>query len=226
MASRTTRIVMWVAAVHVAIVILLLVVPAVSRLFRKKPDMVIPIEFVVAVPPAPVPEPDPQPTPAKPKPKPVEPDPVPPKPKPKPRVRPKIERSTNLVTRTTSAKPPPAKPTPLPEEIARLLAAGAKPSDHTSVPGEDPRCLEMIRRALYAAWVQPSVSGAASLVAEATLELGAGGAVRSGRVSRSSGSAEFDASVEAALRSVSRVEGLTAGFLKRYPSVSIAFRVE
>lgn len=229
------RCVMGVVIAHVIVVLLFLVLPGLHNVFRKKPELVIPVEFVVATPVSQPPPPTIAPKP-KPKPKPVpkpepEPKPVPkpepePKPKPKPRERPKIEKSTNLISRTTA--PPKAAPTPRlsREEIDRLLAMGATPSDHTSVPGEDARCLEALRKALYAAWTQPSVAGVEGLVTHVVLDLKGSGSVDGWRIKRGSGQAEFDRTVESALRSVGHVSGLTAGFVTRHPTVSIAFQVE
>jgi colicin import membrane protein len=222
--KRTFMTYFWkVAGIHAAILIVLLIVPAVRHLFRKKPPVVLPIEFVVEVPShstPPVPEPRPQiPEPAPvlaPKPK--------PRPKPKPKPRPEIKRSTNLVTRAN--KRTVSKPTLSAEEIQRLLNAGAKPSDHTSDPGEDARCLDIIRRRFYAAWTQPAGYAGDGHSAEVALDLLSGGRIGGWQILRGSGSAEFDASVKSAAGSISQVNGLTEGFIKRRPKVTIAFRIE
>jgi TonB family protein len=216
--------VLWVVIVHVVVVLLLLVLPGARNLFRKKSPVVIPVEFLVATPappvpppPIPVPKPDPKPEP-KPEPK--------PKPKPKPKPRPKIERSTNLVSRTVDPAPKPPQPKLSREEIDRLLAMGATPSDRTSVPGEDARCLEAIRKKLYHAWLQPSVAGVEGLVAQVSIDLKGVGAVRRWQITSPSGRSEFDRSVERAMGAVTFIPGLTSGFVKRHPTVSIAFQVE
>ena len=221
------RCVMWVVIAHVIVVLLFLVVPGLRNVFRKKPELVIPVKFVVATPvslsPPPTIAPVPKPTP-KPKPKP-EPKPKP-APKPKPRKRPKIEKSTNLISRTTAPPKVAPKPRLSRKEIDRLLAEGATLSDHTAVPGEDARCLEALRRALYSAWTQPSVAGVEGLVTHVSLDLTGNGSVGGWRINKGSGQADFDRTVESALRSVGRVSGLTTAFVKRHPSVSIAFQVE
>jgi TonB family protein len=67
---------------------------------------------------------------------------------------------------------------------------------------------------------------AASPVAEVELVLDSSGNVRSWRILAGSGSAEFDASIRAALSQVSRIEGLTPSFLKRFSRVTVEFKLE
>lgn len=245
MDPRFTRCFMTVLAVHVAIILALLVFPEVARLFRKPKPLIVPVEFLVEVPGSPEPPgPEVRPKPEPPKPKP---GPEPPKPKPKPKPEPpkptppapdavttkpkrepvKVERSQTKVTRTLTRPAP--KPTPsklTAEEIEKLLAMNAKPSDRTQIPDEDSRGLDLIRRTLYAAWTQPAMPAAANPVTEVELVLDAGGAVRSWRIVSGSGSAEFDASVRAALAQITRIDGLTPSFLRRFSRVTVAFRLE
>ncbi len=255
---RFTRCFFVVAAVHAALIFVIIVCPEVWRLFRKPKPLIVPVEFLVEVPGSPEPpgtevrsepsppEPKPEipkpkpPTPRPPKedkPKPPEPKPEPdaasakPKPEPKPdAVKPgpvKVERSTTKVKRTLtrySAKPQASKLTA--EQIQKLLDMGAKPSDRTQIPDEDSRGLDLIRRTLYEAWVQPEMPVAASPVAEVELVLDRTGGIRSWRILKGSGSAEFDASVRAALQQVSRINGLTSSFLDRFSRVTVAFRLE
>ena len=166
-----------VAGVHAVLLVLIIVVPAVLRFIsRKREPLVVPIEFTVEVPSEPAP-PVPDPPPVVPKP---DPDPTPPpepKPKPKPKPRPPIERSTNMVTRSTGAPQPKPTPALTAKQSQELLAAGAKPSDRTSIPGEDARCMDMIRRRLYAAWTQPTGYAGDVRTAEVALTLRKGGSV-------------------------------------------------
>jgi len=110
-----------------------------------------------------------------------------------------------------------------PREIDDLLKMGARPGQRTVVPQQaDDRCMELIRRALYDAWAQPGM-GPEGLTAEVKLRLLPGGAVRSSEITRRSGSPDFDASVEAAVRACRLIKYLTADFLQRHPQVTIVF---
>jgi hypothetical protein len=152
-------------------------------------------------------------------PEPPEPTPEPERPKPNP-----IEVSRQKVTRVPDNKP---KTIPLTEEqIRKLLEQGAKPSDHTSIPDEDSRCLELIRQTLYGAWVQPSAEEAGSSVALATLKLAGDGIVVSHDLSRPSGNTAVDGTVRQALAAVKRIPGLTPAFVARHGSVTVSFKVE
>jgi len=213
-----------VACIHIAVVLICASWAGWHRLFRKKPELVVPIEFVVDVtPPMPVVE-DILPHLPEEKPRDIpEPDAKPrPRPKPKPKPRPKIEKGRKI------KRAPKKKSTPKlsAEEIRKLLAAGAKPSDHTSVPDEDARCLSIIRERLYSAWAQPSSEAVGNSVAVLFLRLSRNGDVLKTGLDKHSGNTQLDDSVLAAGKSVRHISGLTAAFLKRYPTVTISFRVE
>ena len=162
--------------------------------------------------PEPEPEPDPEdiappePEPPKPEPPKPEPKPEPPKPKPKPDIR-----QNNRVTNWKPPKnaPPPSEPTLSPEEIEKLLRQGARISDRTSVP-TDLSAREIaaydnhIFETCNAAWAQPAGLGR-GLSAEASLEIEANGSIKSASLSRRSGNAALDASVEQVLRSIRKL---------------------
>jgi len=112
------------------------------------------------------------------------------------------------------------------EEIRKLLAEGAKLSDHTSIPDEDSRCFEIVRRTLYGAWSQPGRAEAGNAQAEITLRLGPGGKILGSEIARPSGNRVLDRSVLDALNAVERISGLTAGFMERHKVITISFRVE
>jgi TonB family protein len=120
----------------------------------------------------------------------------------------------------------PRRPTLSPEEIRGLLEMGARPGDHTSIPGEEQMCLELIRRRLYDAWTQPSSAEAAGATAEVRLRLLPGGVLGERAMVRGSGNPAVDASVMEAVNAVRSVQGLTTEFLRRHETVVIAFRVE
>ncbi len=216
-----------VAAVHILVVVALSVMSGCSWMRRRKAETIVPIEFTVEVPgpvapdPAPPVEPDPAPPP--PKPEPALPKTRPkPKPEPAPRKKP-VQTSQARIRRGGGS---PRQPTLSAEEIERLLAQGAKPSDHTSIPDADARGFARVRDAFYEVWVQPSRAEAQEQTAEGSIVLGAGGRVVSGRLSRPSGNAILDNSVRRALNAVKQVNGLPKGFVERHREISIAFRVE
>lgn len=219
-----------VTVVHVVIVLGLFTFSGCRMLLRPKPPQIIPIEFTVEVPaeaaadpvddavphtpPPPVRDTDPIAVPEK-----VAPRRDPPPPKP-PR---KIETSSKRVTRDSATK---RESRLTPEEIKRLLAEGARPSDSTRIPGDDARGLARVQAAFYEVWVQPSRTEAGDRSAEATIVLGTGGLVISGRLSQPSGNAVLDNSVNRALNAVKQVSGLPSGFVERHREITVAFRLE
>jgi hypothetical protein len=205
-----------VALVHLAILLMLCSATAWRWLSKRREPEVVSIAFTVHVPP-----PEPQAPPAELF------EPEPPEPAPAPRPEPKrspIERSTRKVRRSPERAP--AKPRLTEEQIRKLLEQGARPADRTSIPDEDARCFEIVRRALYNTWAQPAAAEAGDRTVEAVIRLGAGGHIAGREFRRGSGSAAFDQSVRDALETVRRIEGLTPGFISRHSSVSILFKVE
>ena len=187
-----------------------------------------PADAVVAV-KKPVKPPKPKPVP----PKPVPPKPEPPKPTPKaPAAKPQSTfKKGERVVRDVAVKAPPLKltrePTLSADEIARLLAAGAKPGTENSIPqGEVERCFMLVKQALYNGWERPSRSDAGRRAAEIELSFGTGGTVTAVRLTKSSGSAIHDRSAVAAGRAVGKINGLTGRFLRQYPRVTVDFELE
>ncbi len=215
-----------VTCVHLAVFMALFSYGFLSGCFRRPPDRVIPIEFLVDVRPAAA-EADPVVTaPEPPPPEPPAPTPTPAPPRP-PR---QIQVNTNRVVRRPAEQP---APTPQPpagtlsaEEIQRLLDAGAQASDRTSIPDEDGRGLAIIRRTLFDIWDPPSRAAVGNAEAVLELQLGTGGTVRSTRLARRSGNPVLDESVEQLGGRVGRIHGLPSGFVERWPRVTIAFSVE
>lgn len=230
---RTFRV---VAIVHVVLFVACLVVPGCLRFFQKKELPSIPVEFLVDTrPPAPdsadaiIPEPEPvapEPEPVAPEPEPIVPDPEPVVPEPAPpkapRKRPPIVKGPRVVRQPSQ----PAKPRLTQEEIDRLLAKGAKPSDRTSVPDEAAQGAALIHKQFYEAWQQPSYEAAGGRDALLVVSFSANGTVTDFRLREKSGSDLLDRSVLDAARSVPRVYGLTAGFIARQPEVTIRFHVD
>lgn len=217
-----------VTIAHVLVLAGLLVVSGWRRWVRPKPTVTLPVDFVVQAPRTETAQ-DPSPpvpsTPTPPPPPVSEPPPSPPPPAPQPKPRKPIVRSAKRVTR--SVDPPVSEPRRLSkEDIRKLLERGARLGDHTHVAEGDRVLLDRIRRALYEAWSQPSKEEAGEAVARAEVTLGLDGRITGRRLIGSSGNSAMDASVLQALRSVTRIEGVTPAFLKRHPSVKIAFKVE
>lgn len=214
---------------------------------RRPKELVLPIEFLVDTtqleeePEPPVPEkitPDEPPPPPPPKPDPKKEEPKKPDVK-KPDVKkpdvkkPPVNVSTAVVHRVRTPKPLPKptvkKPTGpklSPEEIAKLLAMGAKASDRTVIPGEDERALAILKNALYAAWIRPTNDQKGRRPAQIELRVDRFGVVTGRRLLQSSGSPAMDASVERAAAAVRQVLKLPAGFTDRFPAVIIEFELE
>ena len=199
-------------------------------LFEPEPDTIIPVEFVVDVTPPmpdvdellpPVAEPEPEVLPEPDPPATIpEPDPAPPKPKP----RKKIEVSKKRITRSNAPKTP--KRNKLSEEeIRKLLAAGAKAGDHTSIPDEDQRCFALIKNTLHAVWDQPKAEAVGDAEAGLRITLEPGGRIRSSKLHRKSGNPVLDASVQHVGDTVQRIHGLSADFIRRHPTLTITFCV-
>lgn len=220
----------WALGVHgllIALVLLMSVVRgcACSRSTRME---VQPIEFLVelpgdepetlslreppeeVVPDPPLDEPAPEAPPEK------IPDPEPEVAKPR---REPIEVSRKRVVR--GDPPPDRKPALDPEELRRRLLEGAEVSDRTTDPDEDARGMARVRAVLFAAWMQPPEQGVRP--AKVEVIFGEDGSLRDYKLLESSGDALYDASVMRALGSVRRISGLSAGFLRRHPRLTVEF---
>ena len=108
--------------------------------------------------------------------------------------------------------PPPAAPTLTPQQIRELISQGLPPAGGTGTavgpipPGAGVNFGGVsgeLQRRLYSAWDQPMhLSATSGIHAIASVVVLKNGTIRSGRILRSSGNAEFDASVQRALSSV------------------------
>lgn len=209
--GRFGRILRVVAVIHIAVLAAVVLLPGLRSWFEPKRETTLPVEFVVEAPAEPAP------------PLPSLPPPPSPSPPPIPAPRRVIERSTK---RLEKRQPRPETKPLTEEEIRTLLAQGAKLSDHTSIPDEDSRCFELVRRTLYGAWAQPAAAEAGDARAEVALRLDAGGRVVGREIVKPSGNSVLDTSVLVALNAVDRISGLTAGFMERHKVITILFRVE
>ena len=239
MEPQFSKIFKRVLIAHVLVFVLFMGHSVIARLLEPKQEIVVPVEFMVDVRP---PMPDnvadmlPDTEPERP-PEPVEPphtepeipDPAPvappPPPKKKPRKRPEIEISKKRITRTLGGKTASSKQLSS-KDIEKLLAAGAVAGDHTSIPDEDSRCMAVIKNTLYALWDQPAREDVGNASAVMKLRFGSGGSVSRAFLSKRSGNSALDSSVERVADDIRRIRGLTAGFLKRHPTVTISFSVD
>lgn len=215
--ARNLRI---VTGVHVVLIGVLFVSSWVRSCKKARKDVVIPLEFMVQVPPAEAPTVQNDiPVPAKKPPikKSAE------KPVKKPVKKP-IKISDKVITRPPNKSKPVKKPLS-PEEIQKLLEQGAKPSDRTVIPEDDQIYKAMVKKAFMNAWAQPSLAEAGDAVTEVEIRLAGDGTVASARISKNSGVRALDESVAKSLRYVKRINGLSADFLSRYKVLTISFRV-
>ena len=140
-----------------------------------------------------------------------------------------VVRSNIRATRVSSA-PGPRRPSavrPLtPGELDPLGGLNAPLGASNSVPmDERQRCLLLIKRVLYDAWDRPTLADAGHQSALLEVRFDLSGRVVGAAIAQSSGSESMDHSVLLAARAVTRVEGLTTGFLKEYPKLTVEFTV-
>lgn len=210
-------------AVHAIVLALLALWPLIQRFLNppKPPEMITFVDLMSAppAPPSPVvqqkeppppkpPEPKPEP------PKPVEPEKPIPLPEPKPE-KPKIKVNTNRVVRNLEPAPPkaPPKPTLTRDQISRVLDQNVHftPVSGGSTMG-DTSALNVyyaqVREKMYAVWRQPSGAGASGIRAQMRIRVLRSGAIVSRELVTGSGSSVMDASVQAAVQSVSTLRAL------------------
>ena len=113
-----------------------------------------------------------------------------------------------------------------PGELDPLGGMNAPIGASNSVPmDERQRCLLLIKRVLYDVWDQPTVADAGHQAALLEVRFDLSGRVVGAVIAQSSGSEIMDRSVLLAARNVTRVEGLTVGFLREYPKLIVEFKV-
>ena len=110
-------------------------------------------------------------------------------------------------------------------ETKKRLAIDTPPKAERA-PDPDSRYMELIRGALYSAWLQPSSEAVGEETATAEIKFASNGNIVSWRLTRASGIEEMDGSVLRALNAVKQVNGLPASFLSRHGQVTILFKVE
>lgn len=197
-------------------------------------------------PPDPLPELPPEPEPLPP---PPVPDPPKPKPKPEKKVEPKkpekkpkpkkptykkpaeIKIGKRVGPVTTGKKNPKKAATEKAlskEEIAKLLAAGAKSGSKNQIPPNDAsRCYGVIQRAFQDACNQYGLeTSPTGEEPEVSITFGPNGAVRSIKIAKTSGNQAYDGQILQACKQVRRVSGLSQDFLKTYSTVTLRLNID
>jgi TonB family protein len=115
------------------------------------------------------------------------------------------------------------------DEIRRLLAAGARISDHTSIPMDDlweAGYYNHVHEMMYRVWNQPtSLSASSGLSAEVLIRVQRDGAIVSRKMIRSSGNSLMDDSVMKAVQSVSKLKPLPSQFEGTSKDIRILFEL-
>ena len=121
------------------------------------------------------------------------------------------------------------------QQIERILSGAVGSSSRhpmrisgapAGTAGADDSGWALIRQAFYEAWQQPSFADAGNAEATVTIRLGGRGTVLEARLTRSSGNALLDTTVNRALPCVTAIPGLSADFVRDHPVVTLAFKVE
>ena len=203
--GRTFRIVF---CVHLGVLCVLMLLPCFYRWFRPKKLATIPIGVVLH---------EEAPTQKK-----VEKDPAPRQKEEKKKKR-KTEISDKIVKRRKTREE--SKTVSADEVKRRLLSGDEKSKISTSSQDEDAIYFDIVRRAMYRAWIQPESLAVEGLTTKAMIQLANDGTVISGKVIRPSGNGVMDASVKSALASVKRIPGLSASFLATHREITVDFEL-
>lgn len=224
MNNRFRRYLFLSTATHVGIVVFLILASLIVHVRRKKKphEITTMIDLSYAVPALPdlqpvekidIPEP---------------PVPEPPKDIPEPpKEKKKIEKSKKKIKRKEE-RPKPKESRMTEEEIKKLLASGLKPSNTPHQGGEAfpfSWYLALVRQKMYEAWDQPSELAGAGLVTVVSIRVQRDGSITGRELVRSSGNTVVDDSVMKAVRSVSRLKELPAGFGGAYKDITIEFEL-
>ena len=139
----------------------------------------------------------------------------------------KIQKSTKKIKRPQGGTV--AKSNLSADEIRRLLAAGARISDRTSIPMGDlweAGYYNHVHEMMYRVWNQPtSLSAVSGISAEVLIRVQRDGTILSREMVRSSGNALMDESVMTAVRSVSKLKSLPSQFSGSTKDIRILFEL-
>ncbi len=220
---------------HAALLVLLFFSGAFRGCTRKPPGESIVMMEVIPEPAPPTPAP-PEPTPPvpeppePPKPEPVIeeiPDPIPdlmPKPKPKPKeppkLKPKIEKSKTRIT-----KPPVNTTKPLTQQQIRDRMSKGLPATRAGSPSDFPTWyFDYVRSTLYDLWIQPSgVAATSGLSVEVVFRVHRDGSVSRKTITRRSGNAALDQSVQSLCDTPIRFKPLPETYRGAHRDITISF---
>jgi TonB family protein len=204
-----------VTVLHVLAVILIGVMANRGGCRPEPQEEILPVDFIMEAPAAAAVENNSVTAP------PAPPDEPPP---PEPRIRKPIEVSRELIKRDHTPTASPRK-VPTAEEIRQAMSIrGVEPTIETTAPAEA-AYYDLIRRILYRAWHQPGALHGQGLASRVKIGLHRNGSIHSRKLIGASGNEVMDNSVMSAVNSVSRIPGLSPGFLTRHPTVTITFRL-
>ena len=111
------------------------------------------------------------------------------------------------------------------QEIEKILRSSFTSNIPTLPPDDEAKCLELIRKTLYDAWVQPGAEEAQGLEAIVALNFSSGGYITGWRFVKKSGNPLFDETVTKAMNSVNIIPGLSPSFIASKREVTVLFRI-
>ena len=232
------KVALRVVGAHVAVILLVGVVPLMRGCFKKKPDEIVTfVEFGAPAPPvsietvshmdepepeSPAPDPEPEPAPIpkpipKPKPKPTpKPKPKPKVEKPKPKPKPKPEKpkwkpvDPKKIKIGKKVNETPSTPAISSAEISKALRGITSSSASTGNPSEFSAYDAQVFRIFHGAWTRPGTPGVRPAMVKISF-------LRNGRITRrvltqGSGDASFDQSVMAAVNAITTLPKPPVGY--------------
>jgi TonB family protein len=210
MKDRLRRSFVFSTTVHAVVLLLIVVVPAITRLIhRPRPKDIMMVDLLNALPALPVPAPQEAVTETK-----TTPEPAPKEKIPEIAEKPKIKINTNRVKRATVQQAPPSKKPPLTAaEIRKLLSAGI-PQGGSGGGGGGGEADAMtwyyalVRATMYEAWEPPSAATTMGLQVQVMIRVQRDGTITERTLRRGSGNDQMDASAMRAVQSVTRLKPL------------------
>jgi TonB family protein len=113
------------------------------------------------------------------------------------------------------------------DEIKKLLEAGARISDHTSIPDNyvEVGYYTIVRQIMYDAWTQPTGLTPAGLITTVSIRVTRNGTIISRDMTKSSGNSIMDDSVMKAVNAVTKIKPLPDNFSGSTKDISIEFEL-
>lgn len=112
------------------------------------------------------------------------------------------------------------------EEINKWLAQGATVGEINIKPEDTAIAYEMIKKAFYSAWNQPSYAEVGNRSVEIVIKLDAAGNVIYKEITKRSGIQSFDDSVQQAMSAVIKIENLPDKFAGQTGEIPIEFNLK